>query len=94
MTKNGGKSVALFRQKRQICQLSAFHGTFWGRAILKHIFKIKFVVYLENFSLVGGIRDEKMTKTVEKARRFSAKREIEGEIRLLWTFQLKIQYFW
>ena len=75
LTKKSEKSAALFRQKRQICQLSAFHGTFWGRAILKHIFEIKFVVYLENFSLVGGIRDEKMTKTVEKARRFSAKRE-------------------
>ena len=59
MTKNGGKSVALFRQKRQICQLSAFPGPFGGRAILKHILEIKFVVYLENISLLGAIRDEK-----------------------------------
>ena len=62
MTKNGGKSVALFRQKRQICQLSAFPGTFGGRAILKHISQIKFVVNLEIFSLLGAIRDEKLTK--------------------------------
>ena len=30
-----------------------------GRAILKHILEIKFLVYLENISLLGAIRDEK-----------------------------------
>ena len=75
MTKKGENSVVLFRQKRQICHLSAFPGTFWGRAILKHILEIKFLVYLEIFSLLGAFRDEKMTKTVKKARRFSAKKD-------------------
>ena len=62
-------------KKRQICQLSAFPGTFEGRAILKHIFEIKFLVCPEIFSLLGAIRDEKMTKNGEKTRRFSAKKD-------------------
>jgi hypothetical protein len=77
MTKNGEKSEALFRPKRHICQLSAFPDTFGGRTILKHIFEIKFLVYLEIFSLLGAIRDEKMTKNGEKsAALFQQKRQI------------------
>ena len=61
------KSSALFCKKRQIYKLSAFPGTFEGRAILKHIFEIKFLVYFEIFSLLSAIWDEKMTKKGEKS---------------------------
>ena len=67
MTKKCEKSAAFFRQKRQICQLSAFPGTFGGRAILKHIFEIKFLVCPEIFSFLGAIQDEKITKNGEKS---------------------------
>ena len=59
LAKNGEKSDT-FPQKRQI---SAFPSLFGGRAILKNIYKINFLVYLEIFSLLGAVCDEKMTKT-------------------------------
>ena len=48
-----------------------------GRAILKHIFEIKFLVCPEIFSLLGAIRDEKMTKNGGKSvALFRQKRQI------------------
>ena len=97
MTKNGEKNTALFRKKRQICQLSAFPGTFEGRAILKHIFEIKFLVYPEIFSLLGAIRDEKMTKNGEKNAALFCKKKTDlpiiclpWQIMAIWRFVLKL----
>ena len=69
------KKCGAFPPKKTDLPIICLPWPFRGSGHTKTYFGNKIVVYLENISLLGAIRDEKWQKNVKKARRFSAKKD-------------------